>query len=92
MQCLGTIKVIVSVEPVIANAAHTHAHTQERSGQAALQSEGTVRRLNTCVIGRSLPLFEELSVAYTQDEVTSQSLCSRYDRHFVGITRYIALS
>jgi len=25
---------------------------------------------------------------YTWGEVTSQSLCSRYDRHFVGITRY----
>ena len=28
----------------------------------------------------------------TQGEVTSQSLRSRYDRHFVGITRYNALS
>jgi len=28
----------------------------------------------------------------TQGEVTSQSLWSRYDRHFVGITRYNALS
>jgi len=27
-------------------------------------------------------------VGYTQGEVTSQSLRSRYDRHFVGITRY----
>jgi len=25
---------------------------------------------------------------YRIGEVTSQSLCSRYDRHFVGITRY----
>ena len=25
---------------------------------------------------------------YTEGEVTSQSLWSRYDRHFVGITRY----
>ena len=31
-------------------------------------------------------------VAYTQDEVTPQSLWSRYDRHFVGITRHNALS
>ena len=29
---------------------------------------------------------------YTQGEVTSQSLWSRYDRHFVGITRYNASS
>ena len=29
---------------------------------------------------------------YTQGEVTSRSLWSRYDRHFVGITRYNALS
>jgi len=29
---------------------------------------------------------------YTQGEVTSQSLWSRYDRYFVGITRYNALS
>jgi len=29
---------------------------------------------------------------YTQGEVTSQSLWSRYDRHFVGITRHNALS
>jgi len=28
----------------------------------------------------------------TYDEVTSQSLRSRYDRHYVGITRYNALS
>jgi len=28
----------------------------------------------------------------TQGEVTSQSLWSRYDRHFVGITRHNALS
>ena len=26
------------------------------------------------------------------DEVTSQSLWSRYDRHFMGMTRYSALS
>ena len=30
--------------------------------------------------------------AYTYDEVTSQSLWSRYDRNFVGITRHNALS
>ena len=29
---------------------------------------------------------------YTLGEVTSQNLWSRYDRHFVGITRYNALS
>ena len=29
---------------------------------------------------------------YTQGEVTSQSVWSRYDRHFVGITRHNALS
>ena len=29
---------------------------------------------------------------YTQGEVTLQSLWSRYDRHFVSITRYNALS
>jgi len=29
---------------------------------------------------------------YTQGEVTSQSLRSRHDRHFVGITRHNALS
>jgi len=28
---------------------------------------------------------------YTQGEVTSQSLRSRYDRHFVGITKHNAL-
>jgi len=33
-----------------------------------------------------------LAVAYTQGEVTSQSLWSRYDHHFVGITRHDALS
>ena len=27
--------------------------------------------------------------AYTQGEATSQNLWSRYDRHFVGITRHI---
>ena len=27
---------------------------------------------------------------YTEGEVTSQSLWSRYDRHFVGITRHDA--
>jgi len=30
--------------------------------------------------------------ANTQGEVTSQSLWSRYDRHFVGVTRHNALS
>ena len=29
---------------------------------------------------------------YTQGEVMSPSLWSRYERHFVGITRYNALS
>ena len=29
---------------------------------------------------------------YTSGEATSRSLWSRYDRHFVGITRYTALS
>jgi len=33
-----------------------------------------------------------LTTRYTLGEVTSQSLWSRYDRHFVGITRYSALS
>ena len=33
-----------------------------------------------------------LTVGYTLGEVTSQSLWSRYDRHFVGITRHNALS
>jgi len=28
---------------------------------------------------------------YTQGEMTSQSLWSRYDRHFVGITRHNAV-
>ena len=28
---------------------------------------------------------------YAQGEVTSQSLWSRYDRHYVGIVRYNAL-
>jgi len=32
------------------------------------------------------------STLYTLGEVTSQSLWSRYDRHFVGTTRYNALS
>ena len=31
-------------------------------------------------------------VAYTFSEVTSRSLWSRYDRHFLSITRYNALS
>jgi len=30
--------------------------------------------------------------AYTEGEMTSQSLWPRYDRHFVGKTRYNALS
>jgi len=30
--------------------------------------------------------------SYTQGEMTSQSQWSRYDRHFVGITRHNALS
>jgi len=35
---------------------------------------------------------EEVSPLYTQGEMTSQSLWSRYGRHFVGITPYNALS
>ena len=31
-------------------------------------------------------------LAYTWGEVTSRSLWSRYDRHFVGITQHNALS
>ena len=31
-------------------------------------------------------------VLYTEGDVTSQGLWSQYDRHFVGITRYNALS
>ena len=30
--------------------------------------------------------------SYTQGEMTSQSVWSRYERHFVGITRHNALS
>jgi len=33
-----------------------------------------------------------LKSAYTWGEVTSQGLWSRYDRHFVGVTRRNALS
>jgi len=39
---------------------------------------------------RIRPLF--LLLLYSQGEVTSHSLWSRYDRHFVGITRHNALS
>ena len=35
---------------------------------------------------------EQIRLLYTQGEVTSQSPWSRYDRHFVGITRHNALS
>ena len=37
-------------------------------------------------------IIDCLGSLYIQGEVTSQSLWSRYDRHFVGITRYDALS
>jgi len=40
------------------------------------------------VIGRR----RRINQLYTSGEVTSQSLWSRYDRHFVGTTRYNALS
>jgi len=45
--------------------------------------------LNFCTLSllRTLQLINN-----TQSEVTSQSLWSRYGRHFVGITRYNALS
>ena len=39
-----------------------------------------------------LPTISQLDLAYTQGEVTSLRLWSRYDRHFVGITRYNAFS
>jgi len=32
------------------------------------------------------------AVSNTQGDVTSQNLWSRYDRHFVGVTRYNVLS
>jgi len=32
------------------------------------------------------------TVGYTEGEVTSQSLWSRYNRHFVGMTRHNALN
>ena len=31
---------------------------------------------------------DSIKKVYTEGEVTSSSLWSRYDRHFVGITRY----
>jgi len=44
-------------------------------------------------IGTGIPMGMgiRLRLANTYGEVTSQSLWSRYDRHFVGITRYTAL-
>jgi len=41
--------VSVDTQPVIANAAptHAHTHTHECSGKTALQREGVVRRLDT---------------------------------------------
>jgi len=51
---------------------------------------GSVSVLDALVLSRLLVC---LTISrYTQGEVTSQSLWSRYDRHFVGITRHHALS
>ena len=47
----------------------------------------TDRLLATALCRRTTGVYRP-----TQDEVTSQGLWSRYDRHFVGITRYNALS
>jgi len=47
--CLSTTRVIVSVD----HSASNHkccTHTHEHSGKAALQKEGAIRRLNTCMI------------------------------------------
>jgi len=38
------------------------------------------------------PLNQYYFCGYTQGEVTSQNLWSRYDRHFVGITRHVVWS
>ena len=57
-----------------------------------VQISGLRRRDRAQLISVHLRLMTSANAANTQGEVTSQSLWSRYDRHFVGITRYNALS
>ena len=57
-----------------------------------VQISGRRRRDRAQLISVHLRLMMSANAANTQREVTSQSLWSRYDRHFVGITRYNALS
>ena len=51
-----------------------------------------IRLRPRCAICCHCTQRQSQSTFYTQGEVTSQSLWSRYDRHFVGITRHNALS
>ena len=74
-----------SIAPV--SVHHTHA----QSGRRPFVS----RMNNSAWLGmRTLKMQDRKAKdrGYTQGEVTSQSLWSRYGRHFVGITRYNALS
>jgi len=50
--CLGMIKVVVSIDHSASNCkCRSHTGTQ---GKVVLQREGTIRRLNTCVIGNAM--------------------------------------
>ena len=64
---------------------YTFAHNRLASGtrtehihNVTHQGQHRSRRLCDCLVS--------MSCEYTQGEVTSQNLWSRYDRHFVGIT------
>ena len=57
-----------------------------------VQISGLRRRDRAQLISVHLRLMTSANAANTQREVTSQNLWSRYDRHFVGITRRNALS
>jgi len=66
---------------------HTIAHLRPSLARSLLTLQLVTSR--SSVIGR-LEAIHYIQNNYTRGEVTSQSIRSRYDLHFVGITRHNA--
>jgi len=67
---------------------------EQTDGWTNGRTDGAIPNFPTRAEHNKLNTFDAFAARslYTQDEMTSRSLWSRYDRHFVGISRYNALS
>ena len=73
-------------------AAHTRLPSVGFRSWSRHEQYDSTRYLFACAQSSFIQRITLSRSNYTRGEVTSQSLWSRYDRHFVGITRHNALS